>query len=127
MNSEHPNIKIDVEPRPDGVVLAHVSGEVDALTEPVLRDCVDQQLRSSRHFVLDLDAVRFLSASGLAALLDIKRRASRGGLRWSLVAAGHAVRRPLQATGLDQQLPVYPTVGKALAAVSPVVPWTVAG
>ncbi|MQA09795.1 MAG: anti-sigma factor antagonist [Pseudonocardiaceae bacterium] len=111
-------MRIDVERPTRGVVLAHVSGEVDILAAPTLRECIDEHLSGAGGLVLDLDGVGFLGSSGLSVLVETGTRVAKTELKWAVVASRHAVTRPLQATGLDDALPLYETVDDAMDAVA---------
>ena len=95
-------------------VVLEVGGEVDLLTVPPLRDAVMKALQSHPPvLVLDLLSVHFFGSSGLAMLLEAQQFAGEH-TRLRVVADGPATRRPLQITGLDQQLDLYPTREDAL-------------
>lgn len=99
--------------RPGAVVLA-VQGDVDTVTAPKLTDAAVGVLAEGPPvLVLDLTRVDFLASPGLTSLLTVRRNAGETALR--IVAAGRASLRPIQLTGLDQSLPLYPTLEAALA------------
>lgn len=53
-----------------GVYVVTVTGELDMLTAPVLKACLDEQLATDpSHLVLDLQQVSFLDSKGLNCLL----------------------------------------------------------
>jgi anti-sigma B factor antagonist len=98
-------------------VVVHVSGEIDMLSAETL----DTGLSTARTmvqppgpFVVDLTSVGFLGSSGLAVLVDHENRCRTDSVELRLVAAHHAVLRPIQVTGLEQQLRLYATVPAAL-------------
>jgi len=70
--------------------------------------------------VADLTATQFCDSAGIRTLLRARDRvaASQAQLRLAVARDG-AVRRALQAIGLQQVLPVYPTVEAALAGDPP--------
>jgi anti-sigma B factor antagonist len=70
--------------------------------------------------VADLTGTEFCDSAGIRTLLRARDdvAASHAQLRLA-VARGGAVRRALQAIGLQHVLPVYPTVAAALAADVP--------
>ncbi|MBK1788418.1 STAS domain-containing protein [Prauserella cavernicola] len=111
-----PNLDIRVEPRPAGLVVAHVAGDVDIIAIPPLRHCVDEQLGSASAFVLDLTDVGFFGAAGLSLLVGLSAQAGERELPWALTG-GRPVLRPLEVTGLDRSLPVFAELGDAVAAV----------
>lgn len=111
-------INIDVEHKPQGVVLARITGEVDILAAPILRECIDEHLSHARGLIVDLDGVGFLGSSGLSVLVETGNRVAGTDLAWAVVASRHEVTRPLQATGLDDALPLYENVPDAMSAVT---------
>lgn len=70
--------------------------------------------------VADLTSTQFCDSAGIRSLLHARDdvAASHAQLRLA-VARGGAVRRALQAVGLQDLLPMYPTVETALAADPP--------
>lgn len=100
-----------------GLVVIRVSGEVDIVAAPILRHCIDEQLSKVRSLVVDLSETTFFGAAGLSLLVHASARIRHRGVGWALVCP-HAVLRPLQVTGLDRALPIYPDVEEAIAAVS---------
>jgi anti-sigma B factor antagonist len=98
----------------NSIVLA-VAGEVDLLTAPDLRRELTQALDDHPEtLVVDLSKVEFLASPGLAALVGAHQRA-RDGTQLRLVAEGSATFRPLQLTGLDEEIPVYRSCAEALS------------
>jgi anti-sigma B factor antagonist len=102
-------------------VVVTVTGEVDMLTAPRLREAVRAALDDPRagEVVIDLTAVTFLGSSGLAALVHARQDAARRGepLR---VVVDHArpVIQPIKVTGLDGVLALYHRLDEALPPAS---------
>ena len=108
-------IDLDVE-RKDDVVVVRVGGEVDMLTTPMLGSCLSEQLQSDPGMlVVDMRRVGFLGSSGLAALVTAREEAGTRDVTLRLVSAGHAVLRPLTATGLAELFDIYPDLETALS------------
>jgi anti-sigma B factor antagonist len=111
-------MSVTADERPDAVVLA-VRGEVDGLTAPRLRDAIRAAFPrlDGRVLVVDLTAVDFLGSPGLHALTASAREAAgRGGhrpLRIVVDPTGPVV-RPIEQSGLDGVLALYPDVAEAL-------------
>jgi anti-sigma B factor antagonist len=80
-----------------------VVGELDMLTASLLEACLREQLADvPAHLILDLEAVRFLGASGLSCLLRVHEHAQQGG-GTQLHLAGlvtRVVARSLQVTAV---------------------------
>jgi len=65
--------------------------------------------------VIDMAAIRYADASGLAVLVSTQRRAVLLGGTLRLAAVQPEVARVLTVTGFSRQLAVYPTVQAAIA------------
>ncbi|WP_043536261.1 STAS domain-containing protein [Saccharomonospora cyanea] len=111
-------MRIDAERRSGDVVVAHVSGEVDLLSAPELRQWVEQSTTAASGLVLDFDGVGFLGSAGLSVLAELAEKAAHDKLTWAVVATKRVVLRPLEATGLVAQMPVYSSVDDAVKAVT---------
>ncbi|MFG1646794.1 STAS domain-containing protein [Amycolatopsis sp. NPDC049252] len=100
----------------DGAVVLDVSGDVDTTTAPAVVQAADEVLAAApRLLVLDLSNVEFLASPGLTALLMIHRNAGPG-TAVRIVATGRATLRPIQLTGLEDSLSLFPTREAALTA-----------
>ncbi len=88
-------------------------------------DRVGEQLRIAGSpgvtvIVADLTSTQFCDSAGIRTLLSARDSvAARHAQLRLAVARGGAVRRALQAIGLQHVLPMYPTVEAALAADPP--------
>src|SRR5215471_11168395 len=69
----------------------------------------------TRVLLIDLARVPFCDARGLSALVRIANHADQAGFRHGLLAAKPQLVRLLRLTGLDQRLPVFASIGDALA------------
>jgi anti-sigma B factor antagonist len=77
------------------------AGEIDSSSAPRLREQLDELLDSGvAELTVDLAGVSFLDSAGLCVLAAAHRRATGEGVRLHVLAAGRAVIRPLQITGL---------------------------
>ncbi|GKQ36605.1 STAS domain-containing protein [Streptomyces sp. A012304] len=99
----------------------HVSGELDLVTSPVLRQRVHDAVAEGRHsLVLDLSEVHFCDSSGVGVLIAARRliRSCRGRLRLILPARGAVedshVNRVLGALGVRRLFDVYGDVAEAV-------------
>ena len=101
--------------RRDTTEVLAVSGELDLVTVPRLREEIAGRLGSPPVvLVLDLTSVTFLASTGLSLLIEAQEMAKPAGtLR--IVANQRAILRPIEATALDQVLSLFPTVDDALA------------
>ncbi|MEW2423442.1 STAS domain-containing protein [Streptomyces nigra] len=114
-------LKVTGDERGDWSVL-EVSGELDLVTSPVLRQHVHDVVAEGRHsLVLDLSDVLFCDSSGVGVLIASRRliRSCQGSLRLILPAQGAVdgshVNRVLGALGVRRLFEVYPDVAAAVA------------
>jgi anti-anti-sigma factor len=98
-----------------------VSGELDLVTSPVLRQRVHDEVAEGRHsLVLDLSEVFFCDSSGVGVLIASRRLMSscQGRLRLILPAQGAEdgshVNRVLGALGVRRLFDVHPDVNSAV-------------
>jgi anti-anti-sigma factor len=98
------------------VAVVAVSGDVDMLTAPALQDSINEILDDAlTGLVIDLTDVQFLASVGLQVLAETHEKV-RYSMRFAVVAANRATERPIQLTGLDEVLTVFPTLTDALDA-----------
>jgi anti-sigma B factor antagonist len=98
-----------------------VSGELDLVTSPVLRQRVHDAVAEGRHsIVLDLSEVFFCDSSGVGVLIAARRliRSCQGRLRLILPANGAVdgshVNRVLAALGVRRLFDVHPDLDSAV-------------
>jgi anti-sigma B factor antagonist len=92
-----------------------VEGEIDIATKGRLQAVLDAVPRSDAPLVLDLTGVTFMDSTGISALLGIDRVARESGRRLAIVCPEGPVRLILAVTGVEEDLPLYPTRAAALA------------
>lgn len=110
-------LAVTATPVVPGVVVLSAHGEVDQSTSPLLEDrLLAYQHGTVRRMIVDLNGVRFLSASGLAVLVTVKHAAAAAGIKLQLVARARSVLRPLTITGLYGLFDVSPDLKQALLA-----------
>lgn len=110
-------IQIQLERHPSAVTVAHVSGDVDLASADVFREGLAESVASGDAFVLDLDGVTFMGSLGFSVLVETHHETERRNIKWAIVAGSSPITRPLRITGLEQVLPIYPSVPDALAAL----------
>jgi anti-sigma B factor antagonist len=92
-------------PRDRSTVIVAVSGEVDLVTVPELRDTLRRVISPpSREVVVDLADVAFIDASGVGALVGAAADAARMGVLFRLQAPSPPVERVLKLARLDGSL-----------------------
>jgi anti-sigma B factor antagonist len=102
--------------RPGGAVVVALEGDLDIVSAPAVRERLLSLLHpGAGRLVIDMSAIRYADASGVAVLVSTQRRAVLlgGGVR--LVAPEPEVARVLAAAGSNRHLKIYPTVRAALA------------
>ncbi|GAA3488871.1 STAS domain-containing protein [Streptomyces cremeus] len=104
-----------------GWAVLHISGELDLVTSPAVRQRVHGAVADGRHrVVLDLSDVLFCDSSGVGVLIAARRlmRSCRGSLRLILPARGAVdgshVNRVLAALGVRRLFEVFPDVDTAV-------------
>jgi anti-sigma B factor antagonist len=102
-----------------GVPVARLEGEIDASNVAEIGDRLRSLLTNrSVAMVLDLSATTYLDSAGINLMFalgeEMRGRQQRLGL---VVADGSPIARMVTLTGLDQAVPVCPTLPEALAVV----------
>jgi anti-sigma B factor antagonist len=111
----HPG-EIGLEQRDSGVVVVSLRGEHDLTTAPQLRERMEEAIGHRAGVLVDLTGAEFIDSSIIGVVLEGRRRAEeeRIGFAAALEGGDPAVRRVLEVTGLDTNLPVHPSVDAAL-------------
>jgi anti-sigma B factor antagonist len=105
---------------PDGAVIVTLAGDLDIASAPAARERLLSLIRPGAcRLVIDMSAVRYTDASGLAVLVSTKRRAVLLGGDLRLAALRPEVAAVLTVTGLNRHLAAYPTVRAAVADRKP--------
>ena len=105
------------------MVIVTLTGEHDLTTAPLLRERVEEAIGGRSGVLIDLTHAEFIDSSIIGVVLEGRRRAEEEGIGFAAALEGGdaAVRRVLEVTGLDTNLPVHPSVDAAhdQAAVKP--------
>ncbi len=99
--------------------IIRAGGEVDACNEHAWRQLLDEAaavVTAPGPFVVDVSGLDFMGCCAFAALAEEAERCRGRGIELRLVSHEPMVARIVQACGLSQMLPVYPTVDAALAS-----------
>lgn len=109
-----------IEAEHNAWAVLHVSGELDLVTSPAVRQHVHDAVANGRHrVVLDLSEVLFCDSSGVGVMIAARRlmHSCGGDLRLILPARGAVdgshVNRVLAALGVRRLFEVYPDVATA--------------
>jgi anti-sigma B factor antagonist len=99
-----------------GAHVVQFSGDLDIDSAPGLARRAGEVIAGGQlDVVLDLREVGLLDSTGMAVLLNLKRRLTRRRGRLRLVC-GPVVVRALQLIRLDEEFPMYRSLRAALAA-----------
>jgi anti-sigma B factor antagonist len=104
------------------VCVAHLSGELDMATAPLLAEYLREQTAARpTELVLDLGGVTLLAAAGLTLIVRALNNDSdiHGRLRLMGVAGNRPVERVLRLTGLTSILDIHDDLQTVLDALPP--------
>ena len=104
-------------------MIVSLTGEHDLSTAPEVRRRVEEALSAGGGVVFNLTAAEFIDSVILGIVLEARRRADEAGIGFATALEGgeSSVRRVLEVTGLDINLPVRGSEREAidLAAAGP--------
>jgi anti-sigma B factor antagonist len=96
-----------------------VGGEIDLSTAPAFEAAVATALKEGPSvLIIDLSEVTFMASVGLRILVATQEEL-RESVQVAVVANNPATSRPIQMTGLDEIISLYPTLEDALTSVQP--------
>jgi len=109
-------ITTSVEHR-EGVALVGIGGEIDLSTAPAFEAVIAEALEEDPPaLVIELSEVIFMASVGLRVLAATQENVGKS-IQIAVVADGMATSRPIQLTGLDKLISLYPTLDEALTAL----------
>jgi anti-sigma B factor antagonist len=113
---ESPDFSVTTEPMgQDGAIVA-VTGELDMLTVPALRNELDSVVEGGiRRIVIDLSAVSFIDSVSLAAIVTTRRRLGEGGRVGVVIEEGSYAMLIFEIGGLDSVVELFPTRERAVS------------
>jgi anti-sigma B factor antagonist len=114
-------LRFSMEPHGASVVVS-VQGELDVVSSQQFDDCLAEASDHGDRVILDLSAVDFMDTTALAVVVGHWRRQVAAGGMFLLAGARYRYIKALWITGLADRLPMYDTVGEALAAARPAQP-----
>lgn len=120
-SADIPQFEISSGPGPDDVYVVRVAGEVDMSHEEELRTELQTAVEAdAQGIVVDLTKCEFIDSSAIRALLLSReeKKPEQGAETLAVAASSDQILRILSVMGLDQVLPVEPTVEQAAAALS---------
>jgi anti-sigma B factor antagonist len=120
-SADIPQFEISSAAGPDGAYVVRIAGEVDMSHEEELRAELRAAVEAdAKGIVVDLTECEFIDSSAIRALLLSREQKNADGNSESLAVAASSdqILRILSVMGLDQVLPIEPTVDQAAAALS---------
>jgi len=112
-------VEISVENLADGIEKVTLTGSLDVSAAQEIEREFSAAARSGHHVVVDLSQVRFLSSQGIRALMINAKAVEAKGRRMVLVAPPPQVEHVLHVAGIDQLIPLYHEVDRAVATLQP--------
>jgi anti-sigma B factor antagonist len=120
-SADIPQFEINSGPGPDDAYVVRVAGEVDMSHEEELRAELRAAVEAeTKGIVVDLTECEFIDSSAIRALLLSREEQGpdRGRQTLAVAASSDQILRILSVMGLDQVIPVEPTVEQAAATLS---------
>jgi anti-sigma B factor antagonist len=120
-SADVPQFEIRSGPGPDDLYVVRVAGEVDMSHEEELRDELHAAVAAdAKGIVVDLTECEFIDSSAVRALLLSReeQRSGRGHEKLAVAASSDQILRILSVMGIDQVIPIQPTVEEAAATLS---------
>jgi anti-anti-sigma factor len=101
----------------DGIAVVSIGGEIDLSTAPVFEAGIAEALEEDPPaLVIELSEVIFMASVGLRILAATQEKVGES-IQLAVVADNMAASRPMQLTGLDKLISLYPTLDEALTAL----------
>lgn len=98
--------------------MVSVGGEIDLSTAPAFEAAIAGALDDEPPvLVIELSEVSFMASVGLRILAATHEKVSKS-IQMAIVAGNPAASRPIELTGLDKVLSLYPTLDDALTAMA---------
>jgi anti-anti-sigma factor len=91
----------------------------DSNVGPIREELLRVINRGATELVIDMTGTASCGRNGAAAVARALKRATASGTQLRLAVSAEAVWRALSLNGLDRLIPVYPSLGAAIAAVAP--------
>ena len=100
----------------EGAAVVSVGGEIDLSTAPAFEEAIAEALEADPPVLaIELSDVTFMASVALRILAATNEKVG-GSTRIAVVADNQAATRPIQLTGLDSVVALYPTLNAALNA-----------
>jgi anti-sigma B factor antagonist len=113
----HPRMAVVADPRYLPAVVIALPAEIDMANAGQVGEQLDAALTPTvKTVIADMTATTFCDSSGISMLVRARNRATATRTELRLVVVSTPVRRTLTLAGMDDLLPVYPSLSQALAA-----------
>jgi anti-sigma B factor antagonist len=100
----------------DGAAVVSIGGEIDLSTAAAFEQAIAEALeRQPAVLAIELSEVTFMASVGLRVLAATNEKVG-DSTRIAVVANNPAASRPIQLTGLDNVVKIFPTLDAALRA-----------
>ena len=105
--------------RSEGYELLTVDGELDIATAPRMIAALNEALAAMAHpLIVDLSRVVFMDSTGLALLMNARRRAQRRGQGFAIICPGGPISRVFEIADMVETLGVCSDRDAALRAAT---------
>jgi len=99
----------------EGVVIFQIDGEINISTTLELKKRLETHL--SKKIVMDLEKMKYIDSSGLAALLEVLKKVKSQGGSLILVGMSDKVKSLFEITKLDKLFLIFRNQAEALSQV----------
>lgn len=105
------------EERKGSVLIVSISGRVEMLNSPGLKETIDRLIdRGERRILFDLSPLEYISSSGLGVLLHAAKALQTRNGRVVLCSLKAHIREVFKICGFDNVFPIFETRDQALQA-----------
>ena len=112
-------IDFTTNPISDAVVVVQVNGRLSELERDYFFNCVGDLLDAGhRHVIVECQGLGHVSSSGLATLLQARKRAIKDGGHIYLTHLSSTLAEVLELTKLGRLLSVYPTTEAVIEMIN---------
>ena len=102
----------------DGIDVFHLEGDIDLHYAPALRSLLQAKATARcPALILDLKEVGYIDSTGISAIIEYFRDASRHGGLFCLCCLTEEVQNIFHIVRLDQSIPMFTTLEGAIAAI----------
>lgn len=118
MSDDH-KLVVDVDESRPGLVVVHLTGELDVGTTALFRQVVTPHAGTGREVLLDISRLEFCDSTGMGAMVSMYRAATAAKARLHICGPQPQMQKTLNVIGLDQVFVMHPDLHSALASITP--------